>query len=367
MQKSKTANTLKSTLMLLLAGLLLPLLWPGVLLNLLKSVGIETGHDHDWSDSLVVLQVGSDLLTFLAYTAIASTLGVLVFQNRKQIPFHRILLSFGLFIVACGLTHLMHVVTRYSPVNDLDAYIRAVTAIVSVITAVALPPMLPRVRSLLEAQQVLRHKQLELESSRQALEEQNRALQRAHLDLLEARDHAEFHASLGDLLQTVHDPDVLADQALEKLGPALKAEQITLIRIQQGRAKLWHAWGDFKPALIAFLMGEGTPIEDLVVLRNVVQTAQRYYTQQYSDIAGARNVSEHRISAAFEPIVKPSGEVVAVIAFSRSVDLPWTEQEQVLAARAASILAVALDRTELQMALQAQEQALLEAQQWHSE
>lgn len=347
-------------LLLLAAGMVLPLLWPGMVPALFGAVEPEHWHQSA-TGALDVLHVGSDVLTFLSYTAIATMLAFLVYRNRHRLPFDWVVLCFGLFIVACGFTHIMHVFTRFYAVQGLDTYIRALTAIVSLVTAVAFIPLMPRITGLLEAQQLLGRKKQELEDSNRLFKQQQRELQKSNLDLQEARDLSEFHAALSDLLQAAHHPDTLAERALEKLGPALKAEQVTLIRIQQERARLWHAWGDFIPARIAFLAGEGTPLEELQLLNRVVQSGKSFYTNHYSDTSEVKRVAEHPIAAAFEPILNREGLVVAVLAFSRPEHQGWQEHEQQIAGRAAFTLSLALQSVDLLEQLNQSQQALAEA------
>jgi PAS domain S-box-containing protein len=55
---------------------------------------------------------------------------------------------FAAFIVGCGTTHLMEVVTSYVPVYRLSGLIKLLTAAVSVATAVLLVPLVPRALAL---------------------------------------------------------------------------------------------------------------------------------------------------------------------------------------------------------------------------
>src|SRR5579859_4339878 len=92
------------------------LLWPGLLRNLLVSAEfMPHGGCYLWLPSLVRLHVASDLLIWLSYTAISTTLAYLVYRARGGIPFQGVFLAFGLFIVACGATHLMEVWTVWHP------------------------------------------------------------------------------------------------------------------------------------------------------------------------------------------------------------------------------------------------------------
>src|SRR5262245_46495033 len=64
-----------------------------------------------WDTSLLALHAVTDGLIGLSYVAISGTLGYLVYRARRDMPFHWIVLAFGAFIVACGMTHFMELWT----------------------------------------------------------------------------------------------------------------------------------------------------------------------------------------------------------------------------------------------------------------
>ena len=66
------------------------------------------GHCYLWKPALVWLHVTSDLLIGVSYVAISVTLAYLV-KRIRDIPFNWMFLAFGLFIIACGMTHFMEV------------------------------------------------------------------------------------------------------------------------------------------------------------------------------------------------------------------------------------------------------------------
>ena len=99
---------------------------------------------------LVWTHVIADSLIGLAYFAISGTLVYLVWKGRRDIPFHWMFLAFGAFIVACGCTHFMEVLTVWIPVYVLSAGLKVVTALVSIATAVLLPFTVPQVLSLIQ-------------------------------------------------------------------------------------------------------------------------------------------------------------------------------------------------------------------------
>ena len=64
------------------------------------------GHCYLWTPGLLWLNVVPDLLIALAYFAIPAVL-VYVARRRRDLPFNSLFVWFGIFIVACGLTHLL--------------------------------------------------------------------------------------------------------------------------------------------------------------------------------------------------------------------------------------------------------------------
>jgi hypothetical protein len=100
-----------------------------------------------WSQELGWLHIASDLLIFLAYFAIPASLAVLAIR-RRDFPFSAILFLFTAFILACGTTHLIEAVIFWEPVYRLSGLAKAITAIISVTTAIVLIRALPSLLSL---------------------------------------------------------------------------------------------------------------------------------------------------------------------------------------------------------------------------
>src|ERR1700692_3360497 len=95
-----------------------------------------------WSQdqNLIWTMVITNSITFLSYFRICVTLFYLARKTRKAIPrdWAFFLVGFALFIVACGSTHLMEVVTTWNPVFWIDAWTNIITAILSGYVAVQL-------------------------------------------------------------------------------------------------------------------------------------------------------------------------------------------------------------------------------------
>jgi PAS domain S-box-containing protein len=128
------------------------------------------GHCYLWIPALVRLHAISDLAIGLAYIAISCTLVLFVRRSPGSIPFHWMFLAFGLFIVACAGTHLVEILTVWVPVYWLSGGIKLITALASVTTAVALPPLVPKARGLLRSAELSKKHEAELEASNAALQ-----------------------------------------------------------------------------------------------------------------------------------------------------------------------------------------------------
>ncbi len=126
------------------------MLWPKLASRILASNYLPHFYCYLGKQALVWTHVIADSLIGLAYVAISGTLAYLVYRARRDIPFHEMFLAFGLFIVACGSTHFMEVVTIWIPVYVLSATVKVFTAIVSVATAVILPFTVPQILDLIQ-------------------------------------------------------------------------------------------------------------------------------------------------------------------------------------------------------------------------
>ncbi|NJO27233.1 MAG: PAS domain S-box protein [Richelia sp. SL_2_1] len=97
-----------------------------------------------WKPGLVGLHLVSDTVTALSYFSIPITL-IYILRKRADIPFNGIFWLFASFIIFCGTGHLMDIWTLWHPDYWISGYIRAITAIVSLITAIALTNLIPEI------------------------------------------------------------------------------------------------------------------------------------------------------------------------------------------------------------------------------
>ena len=101
------------------------------------------GHCYLWQPGIVALHVASDALIGLAYTSIPFTLLYIV-RRRRDLPFTWMYLCFGVFIIACGATHYLEIITLWTPMYWVSGAVKAITAVASLLTALLLVRLVPR-------------------------------------------------------------------------------------------------------------------------------------------------------------------------------------------------------------------------------
>jgi signal transduction histidine kinase len=100
-----------------------------------------------WEPQLIWLHVASDIVIASAYFSIPVALSIFV-SKRRDVDFGWVFWAFALFIMACGVTHVMSIVTLWYPVYGIEGIVKAMTAAASIVTAAMLWPLLPKLLAL---------------------------------------------------------------------------------------------------------------------------------------------------------------------------------------------------------------------------
>lgn len=152
-------------------------------MNSFFSVGfsqfIPHGHCYLWKSNLVGLHAVSDALIGIAYYSIPLFLLYIV-RKRGDLPFNWIFFLFGAFILFCGTGHLLNIVTLWYPVYWISGIIKALTATVSVLTAIELFILIPAILKIPSNAQ--------LEAANQALLNEITERKKVEVELVEANN-----------------------------------------------------------------------------------------------------------------------------------------------------------------------------------
>ncbi len=184
-----------------------------------------------WEPDLLWLHVLSDSLTGMAYYGIAVALLVLVVRARREVPegaeyavrglpLEWMFLAFGLFIVACGTTHFLAVWTVWNPDYWAAGGVKAVTALASVATAIALPPLIPRALRLVRSARESEVRRVQLEEANAELRDVRDSLQRE----LESAS-GDIRGLAGEVAQRQRAMEVALREAREARDAASAASQ----------------------------------------------------------------------------------------------------------------------------------------------
>lgn len=180
----------------------------------------------NWSDELGWLHIISDGVVFLCYMAIPLQL-MWFRRNRSDLPFPRVFSLFAIFILSCGVTHLIEAIIFWQPIYRVSGLAKMTTAGASLATVAYLFPTIPKLfalRSPAELQAEVerrRSAENELKALQESLEQEVRA---RTSELLAARDRLELalHAGRMGIMQVdlLSGRVVLDDSASHTLGRA---------------------------------------------------------------------------------------------------------------------------------------------------
>lgn len=207
------------------------------------------GYCFSWQKDLVLLHVIANVLIAVAYFTIPVTLWTFV-RRRTDLSFSPIFVMFGVFIMACGVTHVMDIWTLWHPDFWLDGWLRLFTAAVSIATAIMLWRLIPIALSLPSPESLSRaNTELKAEiTRRKQYETELRTLNsqmKQQIEELEALSYAISHDVRGPLRHIEGFARALADK---HPAPADHPAQRYIERIRSSV----HHLSDIVEGLLAF-------------------------------------------------------------------------------------------------------------------
>lgn len=205
---------------------------------------VPHGHCYLWRPGLVWLHGLSDGLIALAYGLIAGAL-IYFLQQRQDVPFRPLFWLFAAFIASCGLTHMLGVWTLWFPTYWISGTAKAVTALISLYTALELIPNIPLALTLpstAQLEQLNQELQAEVSDRKQA---------EASLRLTEV----EVRRLNQELEDRVKQRTTQLEQATQRIEALLEQEQRDRVSLETAKDDLQITAERLNLALSAAQMG----------------------------------------------------------------------------------------------------------------
>jgi len=291
------------------------------------------GHCYFWRADILWLNVLSDLVIALAYFMIPVILIYFVWK-RKDLPFPWMFSLFGAFIVLCGMTHMMDVYTTWWPVYRVQGLVKLMTAIVSIVTAGMLIPLIPKALSLRSPGELeelngrLNTEIVERKKAEESLRLSNEQLSKRAEEL-----KAQRLAAL-NLAQDAEEAKKRAErteQASRRLAAIVESSDDAILDYTlDGMITSWNKGAE---RLYGYPASEaiGKPIALLIppdrtdeVPKLLGRLQQEEWVQHYETQRQRKDGTRVEISLSVSLIKDPSGRIVGVSAIARDI----TERQQ---------------------------------------
>ena len=187
-----------------------------------------------WEPGLIWLHALSDIVIALAYFSIP--LAIMAFlRERRDFEYRWVGWLFAAFILACGTSHVLAVVTLWQPYYWLEGGVKAITALVSLATALLLWPLIPKALALPSPAQ-MRQANTELASLVQRLE-------RREAELLELT--ASLEKRIAERTAGLAAANIRFETALAASGVTVVTQDAQLIYTYISKGELGLAPEDF--------------------------------------------------------------------------------------------------------------------------
>lgn len=291
-----------------------------------------------WKPWLVALHAGSDFVIFAAYFAIPLAIWIFV-SKRPNLEMRGLARLFAAFILWCGLTHIINLVTLWWPIYEFQGLVKAITAAISLTTAVVIFPLIPKALAIPSpkelqlanadlAKEIAAHKRTlaELEKARSELEERVLARTRAlsevteHFRLLFENapvamlmvDHEGWIRQVNASAETLfhYRKDELIGQQVGNLLPEEVRPRHARLRAAYHSAPTARPMGEGRELFGRRKDGENIPVE--IGLNPMFAGDKTFVVASIVDIA-ARRRSEQRMQLIMRELTHRSKNLLAVI------------------------------------------------------
>ena len=209
-----------------------------------------------WKPELIWLNAISDALIAGAFFATALFLALLVWR-RRDLQFAAAFLAFGIYIMACGVTRLLSVLTLWVPAYGIEGMIKGVVAFMSVgIAAALLLLVLPRLlvlpgRNQLQQAYAQLEEEVRLRRSAEAMVQRFREIEATESQVRQAQKMEAIGQLTGGVAHDFNNILTVITGTIEIIGEAVKdSPHLTRITDMMGAAAARGA--DLTKHLLAF-------------------------------------------------------------------------------------------------------------------
>jgi signal transduction histidine kinase len=189
-----------------------------------------------WRPDLVAIHAVSDFLIAFSYFTIPVGLWYFA-RNRTDLRFRGVFYLFAAFILFCGLTHIIGLVTLWAPVYGLQGLVKAATALISLVSAYTLWPIIPQALAIPGLSRLREANR----NMRRAVETQQALITARTADLAAANRELESftYAAAHDLRTPLRSINGFSSALAEEYGDQLgQAGREMVERIQQASVKM---------------------------------------------------------------------------------------------------------------------------------
>lgn len=258
-----------------------------------------------WTDGHGWLHIISDFAIFGAYAAIPLALAYFIWR-RKDVPFIPVFWLFAVFIVSCGFSHLIEATIFWHPWYRLSGVVKAVTAVVSWMTVIALLKVIPTALALPGLARVNRQLTEEIAERKQA----ENALRKSE----------EFSRTV---LQS--SPDCVKVLSADGVVILLNEPGSCLLELDDMAQIIGKTWWDLFPE------------EGRARVRDAVTRARQGQVSRFEEFCPTAKGTPRWWDVQVSPVRSADGSVERVVAVSR--DMTERKQAEEVAVRLAAIVA----------------------------
>jgi two-component system cell cycle sensor histidine kinase/response regulator CckA len=311
------------------------ILWPSLTRDVLSSNYLPHQYCYLEKPGLIWAHVIADGVIGVSYFVISITLAYLIYKGRREIPFHWMFLAFGLFIVACGSTHLMEVVTVWIPVYVLSAVIKIFTAVASVATALVLPSTVPQVMTLVRGARASEQRKLLLET---ALAERDRAqsalrAMNASLENKVRERTAELAVSNSTLQAEIEERNRIEARLADLASIVEFSDDAIIGTTPDGTITSWNTgaqrmYGYLAQEIIGRSVSILAPVGHAEEIDTIFKRLSRgEHLDHYETVRVTREGRLIDVSLTVSPIISPAGEVIGASSIARDISDSKRTQE----------------------------------------